>query len=192
MKANSKAATTMLALSLVVGVCALQANAACGGLTQPVPGSLFHQQNWEGATTNSASFKLVSTSDEAAIVGFWKVTFSVSGTVIDSGYAQWHSDGTEFMNSGALAPATQNFCMGVWKKVGDGNYKLNHFALTYDLNGNPTGTANIREQVKVGQGAKTYAGSFTIDLYDLNGNLLAHVAGDVTGSRITVDTPPNA
>jgi hypothetical protein len=30
--------------------------------------------------------------------------------VIDAGFAQWHSDGTEIMNS--HAPATSNFCLG--------------------------------------------------------------------------------
>src|SRR5580704_2977875 len=29
------------------------------------------------------------------------------------GYAQFHSDGTEFYNSGGFAPATQNYCLGV-------------------------------------------------------------------------------
>jgi len=134
-------------------------------------------------------------SDNDAIVGFWKVTFVAQGnpgipdgTVIDFGYAQWHGDGTEILNS-SRPPATGNFCLGVWKKLGQSRYKLNHFALSSDLGGNMIGPANIREEVTLGRDGNTYAGTFTIDQLDLSGNLLAHVAGMVTATRITVDTP---
>jgi len=55
---------------------------------------------------------------DLAIVGFWKVTFVAQGNpgipdgaVIDFGYAQWHGDGTEILNS-SRPPATGNFCLG--------------------------------------------------------------------------------
>ena len=32
-------------------------------------------------------------------------------------------------------------------------------------------------------------GTFTIDQFDVSGNLLAHIAGKVTATRITVNTP---
>src|SRR5580658_6092083 len=88
------------------------------------------------------------------IVGMWKLTFVSrgttgipDGTVIDVGYATWHDDGTEIMNSGR-APITGNFCMGVWTQTGDYTYTLNHFGLAWD----PTGAAflgpsNIKESV---------------------------------------------
>ena len=52
------------------------------------------------------------------------------------------------------------------------------------------GPANIREEVTLGRSGNTYTGTFTIDQFDLAGNSLAHVAGRVTATRITVDTPP--
>jgi hypothetical protein len=59
----------------------------------------------------------------AAIVGFWHVTFISKGTgfipdgtVVDMGFSQWHSDGTEILNS-SRPPATSNFCLGVWKRL---------------------------------------------------------------------------
>ncbi len=62
-------------------------------------------------------------SEEASIVGLWQVTFTSKdtpgipdGTVVDAGFATWHADGTEIMNSGR-PPITGNFCMGVWKQV---------------------------------------------------------------------------
>jgi len=111
----------------------------------------------------------------------------LDGTVIDAGFAQWHSDGTEILNS-SRPPATSNFCLGVWEKIGQFSYKLNHFALSSDLNGNMIGPANIREDVILDQTGNSYAGTLTIDQFDLSGNTLAHITGQVTATRITVDT----
>jgi hypothetical protein len=76
----------------------------------------------------------------------------------------------------------------VWEKTGRFSYKLNHFALSSDLNGNMIGPANIREDVILDQNGNSYAGAFTIDQFDLSGNTLAHITGQVTATRITVDT----
>jgi hypothetical protein len=144
-----------------------------------------------------ASLQLLSNHDSssASIVGFWNFTFVSEGnpgipdgTVIDAGYVAWHSDGTEFTNSGSRPPMTGNFCMGVWKQTKHSTFKLNHFGLSWD----PTGTvfigpANIRSEVTVDRGKQSYSGTFTIDQYDTNGNLLAHIAGNVTAQRITAD-----
>jgi hypothetical protein len=135
-------------------------------------------------------------SDHAGIVGMWKIQFVAAnnatipdGTVVDQGYAVWHSDGTEIMNSGR-APMTGSFCLGVWKETGRSTYKLNHFTLSWD----PTGTSligpgQIQEQVTLNQQRDRYTGTFTLTQFDPQGNTLALVTGDVTGTRITVDTP---
>jgi hypothetical protein len=126
--------------------------------------------------------------DSASIVGLWKIRFLLAdGSVFDDGYATWHSDGTELMNSGR-APMTGSFCMGAWKQTGDDTYKLNHFALSWDPSGTTfVGPANIRETITVDPSGKTYKGRFTLNQYDVNGLLLAHFAGRVIGLRITAD-----
>ena len=126
--------------------------------------------------------------DNASIVGLWKIKFLLpDGSVFDDGYATWHSDGTELMNSGR-APMTGNFCMGAWKQTSDDTFKLNHFGLSWDPSGTTfVGPANIRETITVDAGGKTYKGRFTLNQYDVNGNLLAHFAGKVIGLRITAD-----
>jgi hypothetical protein len=126
--------------------------------------------------------------DNAAIVGLWNVELVLAdGTVFDSGYASWHSDGTELMNSGR-PPMTGSFCMGVWKQTKSGTFKLNHVALSWDSTGTVfVGPANIRETITVDPGANTYKGSFTLDQFDTNGNVIAHFAGNVIASRITPD-----
>jgi hypothetical protein len=123
-----------------------------------------------------------------SIVGMWSVSFVAGGNVIDFGYQVWHSDGTEFTNSGGRAPSTQNFCLGVWAQTGPFSYKLNHFALSYDTSGILNGKVNIKEDVVVDPRANSFTGPFTIDVYDpKTGALLQHVGGRITGQRVTVN-----
>jgi hypothetical protein len=170
-------------------------NTGCGyspeQLTQPA-----HPQQRPGQTENNfKSPRLVLVSDRsgqdgdnASIVGLWKIKFLLSdGSVFDDGYATWHSDGTELMNSGR-PPMTGSFCMGAWKQNSDGTYKLNHFALSWDSTGSTfVGPANIRESITVDPSGNSYKGGFTLNQYDTNGNLLAHFAGRVIGLRISAD-----
>jgi hypothetical protein len=130
----------------------------------------------------------------ADIVGMWKFTFQSKNSpgipdnlTIDWGFTQWHSDGTEITNSATRAPATQNFCLGVWKKVGPSSYRLNHQALSYDPNGNLMGIAVITELVAVDKSGNAFSGDFSIDVYDVQGHPLHHVQGLVLATRITAD-----
>ena len=121
----------------------------------------------------------------SSIVGMWDFKMTAGGNTVDFGYVQWHSDGTELMNSGGRAPATENFCMGVWKQTGPSRYHLNHFALSYDASGALNARVNIKEDVVVDPRGATYSGPFTLDVYDPNsGALLQHVAGQVTAQRV--------
>jgi hypothetical protein len=187
--------TKIMVLAVVfASVFASRANAECGDLSKFKFGASIHEQSWGGSQFGPASLLLASDSGEP-IVGFWKVMFTSEGTtgipdgtVIDSAYSQWHSDGTEIMNS-SRPPVTQSFCLGVWKKVGGLKYKLNHFAVSFDPNSNLVGPANIREQVALSPGGNRFTGTFTIDQYDQAGNLLAHVTGTLAATRITPDSP---
>ena len=179
---------SVIAIALLGTLCATGAAAECGSLAAQRPGK---------SQFGPASLLLMPSNDhesDEGIVGFWKVKFLAKDnsdipddTVIDTGFAQWHRDGTEIMNS-SRPPATSNFCLGVWRKTGRSNYKLNHFALSSDLDGKLIGPANIREEVILDQSGDAYRGVFTIDQYDLSGNLLAHITGEIVATRITVDT----
>jgi hypothetical protein len=132
---------------------------------------------------------------DGQIVGFWKFKFVSEGSsgipdgaVVDNGFTQWHSDGTEITNS-FRPPATGNFCLGVWQQTGSSSYALNHFALGWDLLGNFIGPVQIREKVTLNHNASQFTGTFTIDQFNPAGTVLAHVQGQVTGTRITVNTP---
>jgi hypothetical protein len=195
-------AAVALAMVLVGTVLTLQANAACGTLDGLKPGASLHPQSFEGGNYfGAASLLLVSERDhDDSIVGMWKAKFTAmgnpggppDGTVIDSAFIQWHSDGTELMNSGR-PPQDGDFCMGVWERTGRSRYKLNHFALGYDAAnaptgiGNPTGPTQIVEDILVSRDGNHYAGGFILDAYDLAGNV-THIVGVITATRVTVHT----
>lgn len=133
-----------------------------------------------------------------SIVGFWHVVFVSQGTtnppipdgaVVDQGFAQWHSDNTEILNS-SRPPATANFCLGVWTRTGKMTYSLNHFAMSFNPDGTFLGPANIHENVTLSADGNGYTGTFSIDQYDTQLNPLAHIVGDVKATRVTVNTKP--
>jgi len=164
--------------------------------------------SFSSARVVAASARDSSADNSASIVGMWHVTFQSDGNNVppfnipdgaplDDGYAQWHSDGTEIMNS-SRDPASSSFCLGVWESQGGRTYKLNHFALSWDNTGTLcvpqqgatscfVGRTNIREQVTVDPHGNTYTGSVTIDQYDTLGNLMFSLKGRVAAQRITAD-----
>ena len=151
---------------------------------------------------------------EPGIVGMWHVKLVAASAVnapvppgaeVDAGYQQWHSDGTEMLNSGRPA-ANGSFCMGVWEQVGPRTFKLNHFAISWtqgpapDSSSGPTnsrtGPTTISEEVTVSLDGRSFSGNFTITDYaetDTPGgssiSFLDSITGTVTGTRITVNTP---
>ena len=100
----------ILCPGLAQGLWAQSSNMGCGYYAGPKP----------SASLKPASLELASKNDwvGAPITGFWKVQATLpDGTVIDDGYATWHADGTEIINS-SRPPISGNFCMGVWKRTG--------------------------------------------------------------------------
>lgn len=193
MKAMYRGLIVVLAVATVALALAPMAAAECGSLNAgPNPGALLKPQAWNGSDDLRASLMLVSDNDP--VVGFWKVKLTAKdtpgipdGTVLDDGFQQWHSDGTEIMNSSRV-PATGNFCMGVWKKTAPSKYRLNHFGLSWDLSNTYVGPANIRSNIVLSNDGNKFTGTFTIDQYDTNGNVLAHLQGQIVGKRVTVYT----
>ena len=140
---------------------------------------------------------------EASIVGMWRFQLlAPNGTVVDDGYAQWHSDGTEIQNSGLHAPITSNFCLGVWQQVGPNTYQLNHFPLAWDSTGqSPANAIQITETVKLTD-KDHMTGTFKLKVYVWTtpdsldvapGGPVATVTGTVTATRVTIySTVPGA
>jgi hypothetical protein len=205
MKTMFAALKATLGVALLAIVFASLAHAQCVDLGVSKRGApRLQHQSWTGKP-GPALFKLVAdgeaeaspAADPDSIVGFWRVDLISEGnagipdgTVLDAGFTQWHSDGTEILNS-SRAPATQSFCLGVWERTGHSTYKLNHFPLSWNPDETLLGPANIREEVTVSPDRRSYVGTFTLDQYDTGGNLLVHLAGNVKAKRITVNTTIN-
>jgi hypothetical protein len=202
MKRVFRKVAVALGIVLTGTVLTLQANAACGTLDGLKPGASLHPQSFEdGNYFGAASLLMVSDHDQASIVGMWRVKFIAQGNpgqmppdgaVIDSAFVQWHGDGTEITNSGRPAQ-NGNFCLGVWERTGRSRYKLNHFALGNDESnpggvGSPTGPTHVVSDVILSRDGSHYAGTFTVDAYDLSGTNVAHVVGLITATRVTVHT----
>ena len=167
-------------------------HAQCGRLSKPLATHASWQSTFAQPRLLQTAYVLNADWDdhEDSIVGFWHVKFIANGTEIDAGYSQWHSDGTEIMNSGGRAPNTNDFCLGVWKKIGERKYKLNHFAAAWDPSTNTLlGPAQIQEEVTVKPDGKSFNGKFSITQRDEKGDILGSVDGDIAGVRIDVDTP---
>jgi hypothetical protein len=136
-----------------------------------------------------------TTQAQEPIVGFWKTTFTAEGndsqgppdgTVVDWGLQQWHSDGTEIHNTALRPPSIGHFCLGTWETAGPLQYKLNHFAIAWTDDGSAyLGLGNIHETVTLSADHNSFSGTFTIDQYDTGGNVLAHITGNIMGTRIT-------
>ena len=132
--------------------------------------------------------------EDAGIVGLWHVKLVSQGsqyipdnTPIDDAYVQWHSDGTELMNS-SRPPVTGSFCMGVWERTGPSTYHLNHVALSWNPDSTFQGPATIQEDVRLSRNGNKYTGTFTIVQYDASGiNALVPtpIVGVITAERIT-------
>ena len=174
------------------------AHAGCG-LYTPVP----HTASWRPQiATPRLVLSALSIDDEAAtshgpsMVGTWKEHWISEGsegikdgTEVDASYAQWHSDGTEINVSGLRAPLTGDVCLGEWIRTGARTYQMNHFGVSYDSTGlNLVGPARIQQWLTIDAKGDSTSGKFTIDQWDESGNLLAHVQGNVIGTRVTLET----
>jgi len=205
MKAISRAMTMILGAGVLVTMFVSKANAGCGDLSNlqgpfeyALPGA--HLRSAAPSAEAESALARGGGPSSASIVGLWNVQFVSQGNtghnpsipdgaLIDWGFNQWHSDGTELLNSGGHAANTGNFCMGVWGQTGFLAFELNHFALSYDAtSGALENVVNIREQVTLSPSGDYYSGTFTIDVYDTKGNKVDHVGGTVNATRVTVDT----
>jgi hypothetical protein len=223
MRARLTGVAGVLAMALLTASAGAQCLSAAGWKSGPVVRPMMSQPAANGVRLMRAAYRADDDDHgegQKSIVGMWHVHLvsgSVSGATgvpvpppgveIDAGFQQWHSDGTEMLNSGRPA-ANSNFCMGVWEQVGPRTYRLNHFAISYTQGPAPNaesgpsnslvGPTSIVEEVTVSPDGKTFTGTFTITDYKETDppNSSAPkitwqdtISGHVTGTRIDVNTP---
>ncbi|MBA3914754.1 MAG: hypothetical protein H0X25_13100 [Acidobacteriales bacterium] len=76
---------------------------------------------------------------------------------------------------------------GGWKSTGKDAFLLTYMNLTYDANGNPTGTGKVRQTTTLS--GHNYSGSGDYAYYDLNGSVVASGTFTITAKRILVEAP---
>ncbi len=201
MKAISRAITMTLGTGIFSALFVSSAFAACGDLS-----SLEGPFTMAYAKVDARAFapRVESANPDqrggsgASIVGMWEVQLISKGNtghkpsipdgaLIDFGFTQWHSDGTEIQNSAGVPGG--GFCLGVWGQTGFLAFELNHFPIAFDpTTGAVANYINIREQVTLSPSGDSYTGTFTENIYDPKGNQVDHLAGTITATRITVDS----
>jgi hypothetical protein len=145
-----------------------------------------------------------------SIVGLWKFQLisdgsstqgPPSGVPIDFGLTEWHSDGTEIMNSGGRRPGVGDICMGVWDRTGFYRYHLNHLALGYETSPPMTGPidtatyvgpTNILMNVLLDPSGNSFGGDFQLSVYATDAdhpfdmhNRIVYIQGQVRATRVT-------
>lgn len=204
MKLNTRFTTNMVRALAVGAALASTAFAGCGdagGLKAPFtfapPLALVAHSM---AASNIANESNNAMNNTASPVGMWNIQFVSlgnaahnptipDGALIDFGYAQWHTDGTEIMNSGGHAANTGNFCLGVWARTGMFTYEVNHFALSYDgASGALVNKVNIREQITLDPSGLQFSGTFMIYIFNAAGTQqVDHLGGTISATRVSVD-----
>jgi hypothetical protein len=119
--------------------------------------------------------------EEPTIVGFWDTKLMSDNQLVDEGFDQFHSDGTEILDDGAI-------CLGVWVKTGPRSYKVRHPFWLFDSAHTLMGRGLIVQLITLDRRGQSYKGTFTFELRDLSGTPIGtDVSGNSVADRITVD-----
>ena len=76
---------------------------------------------------------------------------------------------------------------GAWVSTGANTFAFTFVTFLYDANRNPTGTMKVREAASLSEAGDAYTGAGTIDLFDVNGNLLASHSLQTQARRILTE-----
>ena len=150
--------------------------------------ALMHAAAWHDGQASSLLHQAqIDAGNRHSIVGLWSFKMTSGAQVVDFGYQEWHSDGTEILNSGSRAPATGNFCMGVWTQTAPSRFHLNHYPLVVDNNGVLQARVVLKMDVTVDPGGETFSGTFTQDVLDATGahKIAPTMTGPVTATRVS-------
>ena len=91
--------------------------------------------------------------------------------------------GTLTEASGGTAPALQTGGKGVWRHTIDNNYAFRFKDFTFNSSYVLTGWVIIAGETTVDETGNATAGPATVQVYDVNGNLLVTLCADAVGTR---------
>ena len=175
------------ALSVLLIAFSATAMAQCGASLTAMATAATSIRNQSQVPPSSIQSGSAAASDSAvnmSIVGLWHIRFLVGDQQIQEAFQIWNAGGTEVHNPN-VDPRKGNICLGAWKEAAPRTFKLAHRVWFYDVSGNFQGTGNLSETLVLGDKGNTHSGTFTLDIYDPDGNLVAEVPGTVVGERIS-------
>ncbi len=177
----------LAALSVLLIAFSATATAQCGASLNAMAAAAASARGQSQVSQSSVQNGSVAASDNAvntSIVGLWHIRFLVGDQQIQEAFQIWNVGGTEVHNPN-VDPRTGNICLGAWKEAAPRTFKLAHRVWFYDVSGNFQGTGHLSETLVLGDRGNTHSGTFTLNIYDPAGNLVAEVPGTVVGERIS-------
>jgi hypothetical protein len=91
--------------------------------------------------------------------------------------------GTLTEESAGTAPALRTGGKGVWRHTTDSNYAFRFKVFNFNAQNIFTGWTIIAGETTLDATGTANAGPATVDVYDPNGVLLAHLCADAVGTR---------
>lgn len=102
--------------------------------------------------------------------------------------ATFHSDGTIVeTESDTLIPPFITPGHGVWEKVRNNEFAFKVMFLTFDGQGNYTGTAKVHGNIFTNESPDRYTSPASVEFFDVDGNFLFGGDATGTGERIKLD-----
>ena len=124
-----------------------------------------------------------------SLEGVWQTTVTQrncqTGDVIRTfqGLSTYHEGGTVSETSAALGPALRSPGYGVWDKNGHSTYSASFVFLRFNPDGTFAGTQKTTSSIVLGSEGSTYDTTSSIQVYDVNGNLLGNGCATATATR---------
>ena len=123
--------------------------------------------------------------------GTWDMQITVndcSGHTIRSFVSQvvYMAGGTLTEESAGTAPALRTGGKGVWRHTTDSNYAFRFKVFNFNAQNVFTGWTIIAGETTLDATGNANAGPATVDVYDPNGVLLAHLCAEAVGTRFAL------
>ena len=120
------------------------------------------------------------------LVGFFESTVTVTncnGVVLKTleTYQQFNQGGTltSVDNQPLRTPG-----IGTWQYNGGGSYSAPTEFFTFNTDGTPGGETKLIRDIQLAQDGNSYTGVVTVEVYDVNGNLIVTLCATEVGTRV--------
>jgi hypothetical protein len=140
------------------------------------------------ALAPGAAFARSADSGADPLVGAWRGPASVTGGPSLKVLISFAAGGSLVQSSSIdLQPASLSTpSYGAWKRTGPGKYAINFFYFTFDPQGNPSGSGQVKSK-NITLDEDVLQGPFTVTLFDTKGVVVFTGGGSLRTTRIEAD-----